>query len=69
MSNSGKYPFYLRQSIKKTKVGMENISNVKDCIDDEYATNPYSKQIRQGKIRNEYYPSHFYGYNHNCLKR
>jgi len=61
MSNSGKYPLDESED--------EHISNVKDCIDDEYATNPYSKQIRQGKIRKEYSPSHFYGYNNNCLKR
>ena len=48
---------------------MKNIPNVKDWIRDECATNPYSKQIRQGKIRKEYTLSHFYEYIHNCLKR
>ena len=56
------------KSIKKTKAGMENVSDVKDRPDDECATNPYSKQIRQGKIRKEYVLSHFYRYIHKCLK-
>ena len=47
----------------------KNISNVKDRIEDEYASNPYIKQIRQGKSKKEYALSHFYGYIHNCLKR
>jgi len=61
MSNSGKYPL--------DESGDEHISNVKECIDEEYATNRYAKQIRQGKIRKEYSLSHFYGYKHKCLKR
>ena len=47
---------------------MENVSDVKDRPDDECATNSYSKQIRQGKIRKEYALSHFYGYIHKYLK-
>ena len=47
---------------------MENVSDVKDRPDDECDTNPYSKQIRQEKIRKEYILSHFYGYIHKCLK-
>ena len=58
----------LQKSIKKKKADMENVSDVKDQLDDECATNPYSKQIRQGKIRKEYALSHFYGYIHKCLK-
>ena len=58
----------MQKSIKKTKADMENVSDVKDRPDDECATNPYSKQIRQGKIRKEYALSHFYGYIHKCLK-
>ena len=58
----------LRKLIKKTKTELENVSDLKDRPDDECATHPYSKQIRQGEIRKAYALSRFYGYIQKCLK-
>ena len=52
----------LRKMVKKTKTELENVSDLKDRPDDECATHPYSKQIRQGEIRKAYVLSRFYGY-------
>ena len=35
----------LRQLIKKTKMELEKVKDIKDRSDDECATHPYSKQI------------------------
>ena len=58
----------LRQLIKKTKTELENVKDIKDRPDNECATHPYSKQIRQGEIRKAYALSRFYGYIQKCLK-
>ena len=44
----------LRKLRKKTKTELEKVSYLKDRSDDECATHPYSKQIRQGEIRKAY---------------
>ena len=59
----------LRKLVKKVKADMEKVTDVKDQLDDECATDPNSKQTRQGKIRKEYALSHLYGYVQKCLKR
>ena len=52
----------LRKLVKRVKADMEKITDVKDRINDECATDPNSKQIRQEKIRKEYALSHLHGY-------
>ena len=59
----------LRKLIRKVEAYMEKVTDVKDRLNDECATNPNSKQTRQGKIRKEYALSHLYGYVLKCLKR
>ena len=51
----------LRKLIKKTKTELENVKDIKDRPDNECATHPYSKQIRQGEIRKAYALSCFMG--------
>ena len=51
----------LRKLIKKKKTELEKVSYLKDRPDNEVATNPYSKQIRQGEIRKAYALSRFMG--------
>ena len=58
----------LRKMIKKTKAELENVKDVKDRPDNDVATHPYSKQIRQGEIRKAYALSRFYGYIQKCVK-
>ena len=49
----------LRKLIKKTKMELEKVKDIKDRPDDDCATHPYSKQIRQGEIRKAYALSRF----------
>ena len=58
----------LRKLIKRTKTELENVCDDQDKTGNDVATNPYSRQIRQGEIRKAYALSRFYGYIQKCLK-
>ena len=52
----------LRKLVKRVEADMEKVTDVKDRINYECATDPNSKQTLQGKIRKEYALSHLHGY-------
>ena len=51
----------LRKLIKRTKTELENVCDDQDKTGNDVATNPYSRQIRQGEIRKAYALSCFMG--------
>ena len=51
----------LQKLIKRTKTELENVCDDQDKTGNDVATNPYSRQIRQGEIRKAYALSRFYG--------